>query len=188
MEQMFLKFKSQRGHGTASWNFQFPCVNVKLQLLRQNLTQITISCPCNDCTSRNVDETKAYSLCLCSKQNQTAFITKTFPGLPPCPPISPCLLFKTSLGFESMAWCQGKNCQFWFKYLFWRFKIMLAGSFMASKFSPTVQLQAVGFCSLRGRNGTDIWALNTDLKVHHKETTDLPRVHSFLTAQWEIKK
>lgn len=130
-------------------------------------------------------------MCLCSKQIQTAFITKTFTGLPPCPPISACLLFKTWLGFESMAWCQGKICQFWFKYLFWRFKVMLTGSFLASKISPTVQLQAVGFalgfCSLGGRNGTDIWALNTDLRLHHKETTDLPRVHSFLTAQWEIK-
>lgn len=35
-----------------------------------------------------------------------------------------------------------------------------------------------------------VWALNTDLKLHHKETTDLPGVtdHSFLTAQWEIKE
>lgn len=22
-----------------------------------------------------------------------------------------------------------------------------------------------------------VWALNTDLKLHHKETADLPRVH-----------
>lgn len=97
---------------------------------------------------------------------------------------------KTSLGFENMAWCQGKFCKFWFKYLFWRFKIMLTGSFMASKISHTVQLRALwfalGFCSLRGRNGTDIWALNTDLKLHYKETTDLPRVHWSLLSYCSV--
>lgn len=97
---------------------------------------------------------------------------------------------KTSLGFENKAWCQGKMCQFWFKYLFWRFKIMLTGSFTASKISHTVQLRALGFalgfCSLRGRNGTDIWELNTDLKLHHRETTDLPRVHWSLLSYCSV--
>lgn len=97
---------------------------------------------------------------------------------------------KTSLGFENMAWCQAKICQFWFKRLFWRFKIMLTGSFMASKTSHTVQLRAVGLLW-----GFALWGagmvqtLNTDLKLHHKETTDLPRVQwSLLTAWWKIKE
>lgn len=54
--------------------------------------------------------------------------------------------------------------------------MMLTGSFMASKISSTVQLQAVGFALVQTVS-VYIWALNTDLKLHHKETTDLPRVH-----------
>lgn len=66
---------------------------------------------------------------------------------------------KTSLGFENITWCQGKISQFRFKHLFWRLSIMLTGSSIARKISHTVQLRAVGFalgfCSLRGRNGAD---------------------------------
>lgn len=105
---------------------------------------------------------------------------------------------KINLGFKNTALCHGKISQFWFKHLFWRFKIMLTGFFMANKISHTIQLQAVVFlwCFVLWRAGTVqtvpayIWALNTDHKLHHKEqlisqeSTD----HSFLTAWWEKKK
>lgn len=103
---------------------------------------------------------------------------------------------KISLRFENMAWWQGKICEFWFKHLSWRSKLMLSAFFMASQTSHPVQLRAVGLLwgvALWGAGmvqsvSAHVWALNTHLKLHHGETTDLPRVHwSLLTALWEIK-
>lgn len=171
---------------------------LKLQLLRQHLAQITHCAHVTTAPSiTNLYETKAHSLPLQQiKPDISAFLT----GLSPYLHFSlPSLQNqrKTSLRFENMAWWQGKICRFWFKHLFWKSKIMLSSFFMASKNSHTVQLWPVGLLwgfALWGAGmvqtvSAHIWALNTDLKLHHKETTDVPRVHwSLLTALWEIKK
>lgn len=160
---------------------------LKLQLLRQTLTQITHRAHVTTApTITDFYETKAHSLCLSTnKTRHLCFYKKDFYRITSLPShfSLPSLQHqrKTSLGFENMAWCQGKKCQFWFRHLFQRFKMMLTGSFMASKISSTVQLQAVGFALVQTVS-VYIWALNTDLKLHHKETTDLPRVHWSLTS------
>lgn len=133
------------------------------------------------------------------KLDISAFLTTTFTGLPPYPSVSACLSSKPKENqFE--VWkhglMEGKICKFWFKLLFWRSKIMLTVFFMASKTLHPVQLRAVGLLwgfALWGAGMVEsvsahVWALNTHLKLHHRETTDLPRVHwSLLTALWEIK-
>lgn len=103
------------------------------------------------------------------------------------------------MGFESITWCQEKKLtNFDFKHLYWRFNIVLAGYFFASKSSYTLQLWAfrfaLSFYFLRREAGmvqmafAYVWALNnTYLKRHHKETTVLSN-HSFLTVLWENQK
>lgn len=105
---------------------------------------------------------------------------------------------KTSLGFENITWCQGKISQFRFKHLFWRFKIMLTGSFIAHKISHMYSCELWdllwGFfsegqewcrwCLLMFGHYIQISNYTIRKQLICQESTD----HSFLTAQWEIKK
>lgn len=101
---------------------------------------------------------------------------------------------KNNLRFERIT-SRKKLTNFDFRHLYWRFNIMLAGYFFARKISNTLQLWAVRF-SLRREAGMAqtafayVWALNnTYLKLHHKETTVLSRVHQLLlTVLCKTKK
>lgn len=147
------------------------------------------------------DVPQSHFLGLCSKEQ--LFMTKSFIVIPPYPLISGCLLLKnkgkTSWDLKASLDVKKKLTNFDFKHLYWRFNITLAGYFFASKISYTSQLWAFrfaqSFCFLRREAGTAqtvfayVWALNkTYLKLHHKETTVLSRVHWSLLPYCSLGK
>lgn len=154
------------------------------------------SCPCNDCTIHHKFLWDKITLTVPLQQIKrdfSAFITRTFTGLPPYPPISACLLFKTKgkpvwglktsldVKEELANFIRGStSCWLFFSLhvrshilyscepwdLLWGFVLWGAG-----------MVQTVS---------AYVWALNTDLKLHHKETTDLPRVHWSLLSYCSV--
>lgn len=100
------------------------------------------SCPCNDCTNHHKFLWGEITLTVPLQQIKNRLLTfcnKDFYRITSLPSHFSLPSFqnqrKTSLGFENITWCQGKISQFRFKHLFWRFKIMLTGSFIAHKIS-----------------------------------------------------
>lgn len=134
--------------------------------------QNQILCPCNDCNQPSqMFMRQKHTRCAsaANKIRRLSFYNKHFYRMNSLPshfslPSLPNQR-KTSLGFENMAWCQGRICQFWFKHLFWRFKMILPSSFMARKISYCTAASC-GVCSLRGRNGADsvYWRLGTEYR------------------------
>lgn len=161
------------------------------------------SCPCNDCTKHHKFLWDKITLTVPLQQIKTdfsAFVTKTFTGLSPYPPISACLLskskekpvwgLKTSLDVKEKLANLDLNIYFGHSRSCWLVLPLHVRSHILYSCEPWGLLW--GFvlwgAGMVQMVSAYVWALNTDLKLHHQETTDLPRVHSFPTAQWEIKK
>lgn len=132
------------------------------------------------------------------KRDFSAFITRTFTGLPPYPPISACLLFKTKgkpvWGLKTSLDVKEKLANFNLNIYFrgstscWLVLSLHVRSHILYSCEPWDLLW--GFvlwgAGMVQTVSAYVWALNTDLKLHHKETTDLPRVHWSLLSYCSV--